>query len=576
MNKIAEALLTDFVSTQILPADITKETQFEHFAAFLTVGPLLEESLDTSTCVVGGNAQPGVDAIATIVNGTLVTLSDEVETLAEINGYLDVDFMMIQAKTSPSFATSSLGDLGDFAERIFTSGTMATDNQLVVDFSKLKDFIYSKSKLFKKRNPGIQMFYVTTGQAPKGDKNFEAKEALIGVRLQKLGIFSDIKISLVGASDLQRRYSQMSNSATREIIFPRRVALPLIPGVTQAFVGVVPAPEFSSLLKSDAGGFMSSVFYDNVRDWQGLNEVNEGMLATLNDISAKERFVLMNNGVTVIAKKINTTGDKVKLEDYQIVNGCQTSNMLWRSNAVNDESVLIPLRIVATEDDSVVAAIISATNSQTAVSREQLLAATDFQKGLEQYFASQVNNPLFYERRSRQFSIKAVEKSRIVTPIGLIKSFSSMFLDEPHKTARDFGSVMKKVSIDIFNEKHQPEPYYLAALAYYWIDYLMKKEKIDSALRPARYQILLATRLLNSKEQMPSLESKKISGYISNLLPLFKDAASAEKTFKKPVELISTLLKGKNRDEPRTAPFTQNLKQAVLKPSSRTKAKGAH
>jgi hypothetical protein len=34
---------------------------------------------------------------------------------------------------------------------------------------------------------------------------------------------------------------------------------------------------------------------------------------------------LMNNGVTIIARHLQPTGNRFHIEDFQIVNGCQTS-----------------------------------------------------------------------------------------------------------------------------------------------------------------------------------------------------------------------------------------------------------
>ncbi len=182
---------------------------------------------------------------------------------------------------------------------------------------------------------------------------------------------------------------------------------------------------------------------------------------------------------------------------------------------------------------------------------------------MSNYFVSHSGNPLFYERRSRQFVSRTIEKQRVVTPLGLVKAFSSTFLEEPHKTARDFGSVLRKIPAEIFNESHKYEPYYFAALAYYWVEYLIRKEKIRKNLRSARYQILLAFRLFNEVDELPALNSKKIVGYVNKLIPLLKDATSAEKAFKTPVEIVEGLLSGNGSDEPRTSSFTQLMKNAV-------------
>ena len=48
-----------------------------------------------------------------------------------------------------------------------------------------------------------------------------------------------------------------------------------------------------------------------------------------------------------------------------------------------DESVMIPLRLIGTQDEEVIESIIHATNRQTEVKREQFIAATEVAKKIE-------------------------------------------------------------------------------------------------------------------------------------------------------------------------------------------------
>lgn len=478
MNAIIKALLAEYQSHQEESiASLPSDKAFEHYAAFLTVGPLTNDTVNTADIVVGEDGQPSVDAIATIVNGAVMTEADDIDTYLELNKYLDVDFVFVQAKTSPNFSADTFGALGDFVERISNDGAAEIDNQRVQDFAKLKDAIYKKVAQFKRRNPNVHIYYVTTGNAPDEDKNFKLKSDRIKKRLKALNIFHDVKIDCVGATQLQKLDRQMSSALSRTITFQRRVPLPKIPHVEQSYLGALPAKEFLSLLSNENESLLQAIFYDNVRDWQGLNDVNSGIKSTLESTAEKARFVLMNNGVTIIARKILESGDTLVVDDYQIVNGCQTSHVLWQCRASLDDAVLVPLRLIATSDEAVVRGIIQATNSQTEVSQSQLLAVSDFQKQLEIFFSAQAALPLYYERRSRQFSGKPIEKTKIVSPVTLIKAFASMFLEEPHRTSRDFASTLKRVGTDIFAKEHKHEPYYLAALVLYWVLYLIRNGK---------------------------------------------------------------------------------------------------
>ena len=73
----------------------------------------------------------------------------------------------------------------------------------------------------------------------------------------------------------------------------------------------------------------------------------------------------MNNGITIIAKSIRVTGDTVELFDYQIVNGCQTSYVLYdNSSSINSESYIV-LKLVEVSDEIISDRVIFTTNRQT-------------------------------------------------------------------------------------------------------------------------------------------------------------------------------------------------------------------
>ena len=110
------------------------------------------------------------------------------------------------------------------------------------------------------------------------------------------------------------------------------------------------------------------------------------MRETIQDPESKNYFALMNNGVTVVARKVIPTGNRFVIEDYQIVNGCQTSYVLHETREALTEEVLVPVRLIATSDTSIRNSIAKATNRQTSVSDDQLFALSDFPKNLEAIF----------------------------------------------------------------------------------------------------------------------------------------------------------------------------------------------
>lgn len=273
------------------------------------------------------------------------------------------------------------------------------------------------------------------------------------------------------------------------------------------------------MITTEDGVIRKSVFYDNVRDFQDLNPVNTSMLETLTSAD-RELFPVLNNGVTVVAQRVQPVADDFTIEDFQIVNGCQTSHVLFKARDDLNDKVLIPLRLIVTEDELVAAKVTKATNNQTPVPEGDLQALTDFQKELEAHYRGYGDKQrLYYERRSRQYaSDTSVVETRVVTPLVQIRAFAAMFLDEPHLASRYYRLLYERVPSDIFNANHKYEPYYTSAFAWYRLDVAFRLKRLDAALRPARYLLLdVFKHLALPSEPVPSLNSPAIAKYCGKL-----------------------------------------------------------
>lgn len=274
----------------------------------------------------------------------------------------------------------------------------------------------------------------------------------------------------------------------------------------------------------------------------------------------------MNNGVTIVARNVRLTGNRFTLEDYQIVNGCQTSYVLHECGAILDNSVYVPIRLIATHNDDVKNAIIKATNRQTQVTEEQLFALWDFPKRLEVYFQSfDGKKKLYYERRSRQYNaVEHIEKVRVVNMTTLVRAFASIFLERPHRTTRNYKALLKSVGSEIFGKDHKLEPYYLSAFANYRLEYLFRNQILSADLKPARYHILLAFRMLQDPSPLPSFNSHEMARYCERLFEVFWDDAKFREPFERAATEVRAVAQGNlHRDNIRTETFTTKLVEHI-------------
>ena len=247
-----------------------------------------------------------------------------------------------------------------------------------------------------------------------------------------------------------------------------------------------------------------------------------------------------------MARGLQTTGNKFVMSDFQIVNGCQTSHVIFNEREQLTDMVYVPVKIVATEDEDIVNAIVTATNRQTQVTQEDLYALAGFQKKLEAFLSAYPDKKrLFYERRSKQYNaVSGIEKVRIITkPRPEARAFAAMFIDDPHRASRYYADLRTHVGERIFNEQHKLEPYYTAAYAQYKLEFLFRNGSLPVYYKPARYHLLMAIRYIAGGPGMPDLKANKVQSYCNTICEvLWNDTSSAE-TFKRAIEVVNAALR---------------------------------
>lgn len=382
MDRVTEALLTEF-SQEHQISSLPEDKRFEHFAAYVTVQRHYADTFETGDVVTGSGNDTGIDAVAIIVNGVLVSDLEAFEGLD--HGTLDVVFVFVQAERSANFDGAKIGVFGYGVSDFFKDTPTLARTSQIKEAAEVMQEIYRQSSKFKGKNPACRLYYVTTGKW-QDDAVLEARRNAVQEDLKATDLFRDVEFEPVDAARLQKLYQQSKNAVSKEFQFVNKTVIPDVPGVKEAYLGFLPVTEFVKIIKDDTGGIISGLFYDNVRDWLDSNTVNDGMQATLRS-DAKARFVLMNNGITIIARVLQTTGNKFLIEDFSIVNGCQTSHVLFGEDNL-DASVMVPIRLIGTQDEDVINDITRATNTQTPVKKEQFYALEEFSKALELFCQS--------------------------------------------------------------------------------------------------------------------------------------------------------------------------------------------
>ncbi|MGZ1490592.1 AIPR family protein [Brevibacterium sediminis] len=567
MDRITKANLQAFRSEQSIPSSMEDWEAFEHFANFCFLTEHYDEEFDIYDVHTGGDDDLTIDGIAILVNGVLVTNIDDAQALLETNRHLEVSFIFVQAKTSSNFSGEQMTSFKDGVVEFFSEAPTWPVSEVIEQRRELMTWLFDHSGKFKS-NPSCDLYFVTTGlwveegKLPKRVKQMEAE--LTGTNL-----FSSIQYLPQGAKQLQDSWRRSKDAVQAEFTFKNKATLPDISGVEESYIGVLPVGEFLKIVSDDEVGIRKHIFVDNVRDYQGDNSVNEEMSESLKTSDGQDRFAVLNNGVTLVARELRNVADKFTVSDYQIVNGCQTSHVIYNNRSTISLETPVPFKLIATNDETVINAIATATNRQTQVTTEDLYALAPFQKSLESYFDSfEGKKKLFYERRSRQYArTVGIEKVRIITKQIEIRAFSAMFLDDAHRAARYYQALGASVGSKIFNEDHKLDAYYVAAYAYYKLEYLFRNGLIPVSYKPARYHLMMAFRYIKSEGAMPALTANKIERYSKVLTTALWNDESAIDGFRSACLAIDAALGEAplTGDAVKTQQFTDRVLSQVAK-----------
>ena len=560
MDKFTKGLLNTFRET--FGGPIGEPELFEQFAGHLSVSTVYQDHFEADDICVGAGNDTAIDAVGIIVNGQLIT---DIEQLADFGkGSLAVTFIFVQAKSGTKFKAAEIGSFLYGVKDFFSDEPTLVRNTDIDHLAAITSTLYSHAGRMQPEKPRCLCFFATAGKwsAPEDP----AARAKAGVHdLEDLNMFASVSFHPLGASDLHRMWNKRVNKVKAKINFPNRIVIPECEGASSAFMGVLNGAEFRKLVETEGGGVRGNIFYDNVRDWHGKgNRVNDGIAKTLADGTGRTQFSLMNNGVTVIAKKVVATGNSLDITDYQIVNGCQTSNAIALAPKEADDNLWVPVRLIETEDEALTASVVKATNSQTPVREEQLVALLDYVRELESFFRSAGDSRhLYLERRARQYAnTQGVEKVRVVTIRQMAHSLLSLWLGEPHRATQNRGELLKEAGTNVFAADHCREIYYACASALYWVEYLFRN-RIDSRFRVARYQLMFGVGRVQLGDFSPQMTGKDAKLRAELLSTALWSEGGAEALFDTVCERIDEITDTIDRDTVRTKEFTDRLAKAL-------------
>lgn len=529
MDVVTQSLLKEFAESQKIEGQ-PQSAQFEAFANYIVVSDIYPEEFDFNV-IATGLGEFGIDGIAIIVNDVIVDDDEQLEDMIAHSPVMQVQFLFVQAKTSSSF---DAGDMSKFFQAVldfFKEEASFKQSERILELQRIKNRLYQVAAKFVRGLPKIALYYATTGTWTD-DKNLCAIRDGFLAQASALHMFAATSFHALDATRVQKLYFQTKNAFRVTISFGQNLPLPEISNVRESYIGLVPISEYLKMITDDEGNVRRRLFFDNIRDFQGDTPVNRSIAATLLSEECIE-FPLRNNGITIVARKLQRVGSHFTLEDFQIVNGCQTSHVIAANASDRNQATMIPIKIVATEDEEITRQVIIASNQQNKVDEESFWALDPIHKSIEIYFESKVGDQrLYYERRPGQFNtVAGIEKVRIVTKDSLLKVYASVFLEQPNQVGRYYKDLTPLIGKEIFSSDHEVHSYYTAAYIAYRLEFMFRNRRMATEWKPFRFQLAMAAHLILQRDLKLDAKKKRSQAYCNAIDIMMADPDKAQAIF---------------------------------------------
>jgi hypothetical protein len=465
-NIILSGMLKEF-STRFDLTSMGNDAQFECFANYCLLKTDHYDSFDFDKVSTGTSI--GIDGIAVVVGGVIVDEVDDVKDFTKAQ--FDASFHFTQAKTSSRFDLGSFLKFSSVVRTFFQDEASALPIELQNAFA-IKKLIYDRSAKLRQL-PSVHLHYVYTGEfSIDSAPVLAAIDAEINALRQIKYKFSSVVGKICDGRELAQLYRDTKNDVSQKIPFQRHTALPPIKGASAAYIGVVKCSDYVKLLTKEGGELNKGLFFENVRDFLGeQNPVNSDIAKTINTPEERDRFAVLNNGVTIVATRVEPSGDVFQISKFQVVNGCQTSHVLYKNRDQLSDEMFITVKLIETSDIDLYGRIIATTNSQSQVTKEAFATIKPYHKTVEDFFNAMRGSgyEFYYERRPHQFDEQEdIHQNSIVSAPSLIKCFVSVVMEEPHKVHYYYGRLLEEYnrnnSSEIFSESDYPGLYFASNL----------------------------------------------------------------------------------------------------------------
>lgn len=517
-----------------------------------------------------------IDGIAIVIDGDLITTEDDaIEIFDTHKSNFTVDVIFTQVKSGEAFKKEEISNFKMGVEDFLSLAPELPNGKLNIESLAILNVILNNLKKIKNRRPNAFFYYCTSGTY-KAEPEIKAAFKILERFVVESDIFNSVTVKPLGRAEILTLWSDISEKNEAKLKLVDYFGMPEMPDIPQSYVGIVKASEFvEKILCDQDGNIKNGVFDENVRAFLGKdNNVNSNINETLKDVNKKKLFSVLNNGITIVSPEMTLTPNskEIDITNYQIINGCQTSNTLYLCRDNLDPDVNVVVKFIESPNNQVSTDIIAATNSQSDISSESFHGLKQKAKLVQSYFSAKnqsasYENKIYFERRENEYKENGYQSTRIFDVRELSRCYAAMYLNQPHNAARYVKLIFSVSGDNLFKIEDHEALYFCSAFTLYKYNTLIngRKNNAHNYIKLRWHIIQLFKWVVHGQVENINPASKKADKYAEKII---KTLNSSNKSYIALFEECHKIIDSvgiPSDDELKRAKFTSALLEAARK-----------
>lgn len=431
-----DILLIDGVIDDLLERGRFKDRgeAFELFA----LGQVLKDwdlsEADIRSGWTDGRQDGGIDGFYVIVNGHCIT---DTEDFMWPKASADVVVQIVTCKHADKFTQATLDALIASLSEILNLSIQESD----LKGAYSKELLACRARMvyaYRKLAPRLATLNVIVSYVSRGDTKIgigvesRSRAEQIGKLISSCFNAAKTAVEFIGAGELVELYRKKPTFSLH---------LPFASSLSHegTYVLLVKLKDYYQFSVDENGKLRRYLFESNVRDYMGLNRVNQDIIDSLQD-PYSPNFWWLNNGVTILATAAWSVESQLHMENVQIVNGLQTTESVFRyfseskpesrnsPESLPDDERAVMIKVIVTDDATARDKIIRATNNQTGVEEISLHATDKIQRDIEEALRAA---GIFYDRRKNFYLNQGISPGDTITPMYLAAGAIALIYRQP-------------------------------------------------------------------------------------------------------------------------------------------------